>query len=29
MPELPRHDLDPWPKELRLRREDIYGGDGR
>jgi len=27
MPEL--RGIGPWPKELRLRREDIYGGDGR
>ena len=27
--ELPRHDLGPWPEGLSLRREDIYGDDGR
>jgi hypothetical protein len=28
MPELPLHDLGPWLKGLRPRREDIYGGGG-
>jgi hypothetical protein len=27
--DLPRHDLGPWPQALSLRREDIYGDDGR
>jgi hypothetical protein len=27
--DLPRHDLGPWPGGLSLRREDIYGDDGR
>ena len=27
--DLPRHDLGPWPNGLSLRREDIYGDDGR
>jgi hypothetical protein len=27
--ELPIHDLGPWPEGLSLRREDIYGEDGR
>ena len=27
--DLPSHDLGPWPEGLRLRREDIYGEDGR
>jgi hypothetical protein len=27
--ELPRHDLGPWPEGLSLRREDLYGDDGR
>ena len=27
--DLPRHDLGPWPDGLSLRREDIYGDDGR
>jgi len=27
--DLPRHDLGPWPEALSLRREDIYGDDGR
>jgi hypothetical protein len=26
-PDLPRHDLGPWPTGLSLRREDIYGDD--
>jgi hypothetical protein len=26
---LPTHDLGPWPEGLSLRREDIYGEDGR
>jgi hypothetical protein len=25
----PRLDLGPWPKNLSLRREDLYGDDGR
>lgn len=27
--DLPLHDLGPWPEGLSLRREDLYGGDGR
>jgi hypothetical protein len=27
--ELPVHDFGPWPEGLSLRREDIYGDDGR
>ncbi len=27
--DLPVHDLGPWPKGLSLRREDMYGDDGR
>lgn len=27
--DLPTHDLGPWPEGLSLRREDIYGDDGR
>ncbi len=26
---LPVHDLGPWPKGLSLRRENVYGDDGR
>lgn len=26
---LPRRDLGPWPEGLSLRREDLYGDDGR
>ena len=26
---LPVHDLGPWPDGLSLRREDMYGDDGR
>ena len=26
---LPKIDLGPWPKDLSLRREDMYGDDGR
>lgn len=26
---LPVHDLGPWPEGLSLRREDMYGDDGR
>ena len=29
MDDLPVHDLGPWPEGLSLRREDIYGDDGR
>ena len=25
----PVHDVGPWPKNLSLRREDMYGDDGR
>jgi hypothetical protein len=27
--DLPSHDLGPWPEGLSLRREDIYGENGR
>ncbi len=27
--DLPSHDMGPWPEGLSLRREDIYGDDGR
>jgi hypothetical protein len=27
--DLPVHDFGPWPKGLSLRREDMYGDDGR
>ncbi len=27
--DLPVVDLGPWPKEVSLRREDIYDDDGR
>jgi hypothetical protein len=27
--DLPRHDLGPWPDRLTLRREEIYGDNGR
>ena len=26
---LPLRDLGPWPEGLSLRREDLYGDDGR
>lgn len=27
---LPKHDFGPWPEGgVSLRREDLYGGDGR
>ncbi len=26
---LPTIDLGPWPEEVSLRREDMYGDDGR
>ena len=26
---LPAHDVGPWPEGLSLRREDMYGDDGR
>ena len=29
MDDLPVHDLGPWPEGLTLRREDMYGDDGR
>lgn len=29
MDDLPRLDLGPWPEGLSLRREDMYGDDGR
>ena len=29
MDDLPVHDLGPWPEGLSLRREDMYGDDGR
>ncbi len=25
----PAHDCGPWPADLSLRREDLYGDDGR
>ncbi len=25
----PAHDVGPWPEGLTLRREDMYGDDGR
>jgi hypothetical protein len=25
----PVHDVGPWPADLSLRREDLYGDDGR
>lgn len=27
--ELPQHHVGPWPQNLSLRREDLYGDDGR
>jgi hypothetical protein len=27
--DLPLHDFGPWPAGLSLRREDMYGDDGR
>ena len=27
--DMPDIDLGPWPNAVRLRREDIYGGEGR
>ncbi len=27
--DLPVHDFGPWPEQLSLRREDLYGDDGR
>jgi hypothetical protein len=27
--DLPSHDLGAWPEGLRLRREDLYGDEGR
>jgi hypothetical protein len=27
--DLPSHDLGPWPENLSLRREDLYGEWGR
>lgn len=27
--DFPAHDFGPWPDGLSLRREDIYGEDGR
>ncbi len=29
MDDLPTHDLGPWPEGLSLRREEMYGDDGR
>lgn len=26
---LPTRDLGPWPADMTLRREDLYGNDGR
>jgi hypothetical protein len=28
-PDLPLHDLGPWPTNLSLHREDIYGDSSR
>jgi hypothetical protein len=28
-PGFPTHDVGPWPEGLSLRREDMYGDDGR
>jgi hypothetical protein len=28
-PDLPLHDCGPWDDSVSLRREDIYGPDGR
>jgi hypothetical protein len=25
----PRHDVGPWPENFTIRREDVYGDDGR
>jgi hypothetical protein len=27
--DFPVHDFGPWPANLSLRREDLYGDDGR
>jgi hypothetical protein len=27
--DFPVHDVGPWPEGLSLRREDLYGDDGR
>ncbi len=27
--DLPAHDAGPWPANLSLRREDLYGDEGR
>lgn len=27
--DLPIHHVGPWPEDLSLRREDVYGDDGR
>jgi hypothetical protein len=27
--DLPTHDVGPWPANVSLRREDMYGDDGR
>lgn len=27
--DLPRDDVGPWPQGLSLRREDLYGDEGR
>jgi hypothetical protein len=27
--DFPVHDVGPWPEGLSLRREDMYGDDGR
>ena len=29
MDDWPVHDVGPWPEGLSLRREDLYGDDGR
>lgn len=27
--DFPQHDFGPWPDNLSLRREDLYGDEGR
>ena len=29
MADRPAHDVGPWPADLSLRREDMYGDEGR
>jgi hypothetical protein len=29
LPGFPVHDFGPWPENLSLRREDLYGDDER